>query len=244
MRTAIIASIILAQAFYSFGFLTNPVGLSQAKNFGINQPNLVTFQSRIQATNDVVSANSEASIATLDEKTRWKMRVVLNDMRTAQGKKVDETFIANIRFSETEGYEPPQGTCAQVEKGTIDISESSDIERLKVTNGRWKLSEDPDDRKDGLWIWGLFKEPLYPFLLFQFDMDMVDLPGEDGDFIKATSLFAMINHKRKDGEGVVLNSPTVLTTRVYKDMKADLLGVAKVEVYDEFQVGQLYFTPV
>ncbi len=24
-------------------------------------------------------------------------------------------------------------------------------------SNRWKLSEDPNDRRDGLWIWGLFK---------------------------------------------------------------------------------------
>jgi hypothetical protein len=24
-------------------------------------------------------------------------------------------------------------------------------------SNRWTLSEDPNDRKDGLWIWGLFK---------------------------------------------------------------------------------------
>ena len=31
---------------------------------------------------------------------------------------------------------------------------------------RWMLSEDKNDRKDGLWIWGLFEEPKYPYLYF------------------------------------------------------------------------------
>lgn len=32
---------------------------------------------------------------------------------------------------------------------------------------RWILSEGEDRRSAGLWIWGLFEEPLYPFLLLQ-----------------------------------------------------------------------------
>ncbi len=32
---------------------------------------------------------------------------------------------------------------------------------------RWTLSEAEDTRGAGLWVWGLFKEPLYPFLLLQ-----------------------------------------------------------------------------
>lgn len=32
---------------------------------------------------------------------------------------------------------------------------------------RWTLSEAEDERGAGLWVWGLFEEPLYPFLLLQ-----------------------------------------------------------------------------
>lgn len=32
---------------------------------------------------------------------------------------------------------------------------------------RWILSEGEDRRSAGFWIWGLFEEPLYPFLLLQ-----------------------------------------------------------------------------
>lgn len=32
---------------------------------------------------------------------------------------------------------------------------------------RWTLSEAEDTRGAGLWVWGLFKDPLYPFLLLQ-----------------------------------------------------------------------------
>ena len=36
--------------------------------------------------------------------------------------------------------------------------------------GVWTLSEDKDDRKDGLWIWGLFEEPKYPYIYFYLDI--------------------------------------------------------------------------
>lgn len=36
--------------------------------------------------------------------------------------------------------------------------------------GIWTLSEDKEDRKDGLWVWGLFEEPKYPFLYFYLDI--------------------------------------------------------------------------
>ena len=51
--------------------------------------------------------------------------------------------------------------------------------RLGEQPAQWSLSEDPEDRKDSLWIWGLFSDPLYPFLLFQLDLAApVDFPEE------------------------------------------------------------------
>ena len=37
---------------------------------------------------------------------------------------------------------------------------------LEFGDSRGKPTEDP---KDGLWVWGLFKEPLYPFMLLQWN---------------------------------------------------------------------------
>lgn len=34
---------------------------------------------------------------------------------------------------------------------------------------RWTLSEEETERSAGLWVWGLFREPLYPFLLLQME---------------------------------------------------------------------------
>lgn len=100
------------------------------------------------------------------------------------------------------------------------------------------LSEDPDERKDGLWVWGLFKEPLYPFMLLQLETEEFDLPGEEGDSILPLKLFAQINHYRDEEKGVIL-SQAALNIREVETMKADPLGAATVDVYEEVSVGQL-----
>ena len=43
---------------------------------------------------------------------------------------------------------------------------------------RWTLSEAEDTRGAGLWVWGLFKDPLYPFLLLQVNNEeIVSVPA-------------------------------------------------------------------
>lgn len=174
-----------------------------------------------------------AEKATLTDETTWKLRLVLRGMETEKGKKVDEIFRVDAHFLEEEGYEPPQGVVAQL---------SSEGDRLKITKSRWQLSEDPDDRKDGLWIWGLFKEPLYPFLLLQLETAAIPLAGEDQDVIKPLQLYAQINHRRDDERGVVLEASELKIRRV-TTIKADPFGVAKVDVYDEMGVGTLSVLP-
>jgi hypothetical protein len=98
------------------------------------------------------------SITTFTDETIWNIRLLLQGLPTEKGKKVDEFFTFKARFVQEDGFEPPQG------KLQVEGDEET---RLKITNSRWTLSEDPNDKKDSLWIWGLFKEPLYPFLLLQ-----------------------------------------------------------------------------
>ena len=76
------------------------------------------------------------------------------------------------------------------------------------------MSEDKDDRKDGLWIWGLFEEPKYPFLYFYMNIyDSVVLPsGEEeplfnGDGIPGNRLNFRCNHAIEEGQGTVLSNP-------------------------------------
>ena len=62
---------------------------------------------------------------------------------------------ASVRFAEVEGYEPPQGQMlveSCMPEGALSLGQQK---------AQWLLSEDPEDRGDSLWIWGLFKEPLY-----------------------------------------------------------------------------------
>lgn len=154
------------------------------------------------------------------------------------------------KFIEEEGYEPPQGEVLQlfsVDATTDENNTDDEIEKIPlpsnsqmtVRSGRWTLSEDPNDRKDSLWIWGLFKEPLYPFMLLQFEVEEIALPGEDNDTIKPFKLFAQINHSRGDNGEVILSSVTDLTVREIETMKADPFGAAKIDLFENVVVGKL-----
>ena len=94
--------------------------------------------------------------ALLDSTTLWRISITL----TKSGSKSIDC-IARVRFVEDRNYEPPQGRIFVEDdfNGLIKVDE-------KGYAGSWTLSEDKDDRKDGLWIWGLFQEPKYPFLYF------------------------------------------------------------------------------
>jgi len=88
----------------------------------------------------------------------------------------------------------------------------------------------------------LNKEPLYPFLLLQFEVEEIILPGKE-DSIKPFTLFAQINHKRGENGEVILSSVTDLTIREKEMMKADPFGAAKVELYESVVVGKLQLQP-
>jgi hypothetical protein len=182
-----------------------------------------------------LEATATGKKSTLTEHTTWRLRFVLQGVMTKKGKKVDEIFVATCKFLEEDGYEPPQGALQQVELTS---------DRLKVTASYWKLSEDPNDRKDGLWIWGLFKEPLYPFMLLQLETAAVPLSGnanadgEDVDEILPLQLYAQINHSRDSEMGVILEGAE-LNVRQMETMKADPFGVSMVDVFEERNVGTL-----
>jgi hypothetical protein len=162
----------------------------------------------------------------------WSLRLLLKSVPTEQGKKIDQMFVIKARFIEEEGYEPPQGSIEQQIEG--------DGTTLHITKSRWVLSEDPNDRKDSLWVWGLLKEPMYPFMLLQLETSKFELPGEGGDAILPLKLFAQINHARDKEKGVIL-SPAELKVREMETVKADPIGAATVDLYEEVSVGQLTF---
>ena len=185
------------------------------------------------------TTSSSASNPTLTEETTWKLRFVLRGVSTAKRKKVDEIFVISGSFVEEEGYEPPQGSFVQ----KIDSAESEGPTRLKLAKSRWQLSEDPNDRKDGLWVWGLFKEPLYPFMLLKLETESIPLSGSDDDSILPLQLFAQVDHRRDDA-AVILGATTELKVRQMETVQADLFGVATADIYQEVSVGSLSIQPV
>jgi hypothetical protein len=208
----------------------------------------MSFTSRLWASSS--SSSAATTKATLSDETVWKLSVVLRSVETEQGKKVNDIFTLNVNFIEEDGYEPPQGLVQQV------VRSDQNQDRLVITSGRWKLSEDPNDRKDGLWVWGLFKEPLYPFMLLQMETQAIPLPGRGSksndedetaqavhDAIKPLTLYAQINHKRDDKLGVVLQSASDLNVRQVETIKADPFGAAKVDIYEDVSVGTITIQP-
>jgi hypothetical protein len=180
------------------------------------------------------------ALTTLTEATTWNVRLVLRGAATERGKKVNEIFTLAAQFVEEEGYEPPQGSLQQVPKPN---------DRLTIATSRWILSEDPSERKDGLWVWGLFKEPLYPYLLLQMETARIPLPGSGGagdgsdeDAIVPLKLYAQIRHKREKDVGVVLEG-SQLSLRVVETVKADPFGAAKVDLYNNLEVGTISIQP-
>jgi len=176
--------------------------------------------------------------ATLTEETTWRLRFSLNGVPTKNGRKVGELFNVDVQFIEEEGYEPPQGSVKQILRASTEDAESN-VQYLKVSGGRWQLSEDPEDRKDGLWIWGLFKEPQYPFMLLQINTEEYKLSGNEGDAIEPLTLYAQINHKRDKDTGEVELDASTLNIREIESIKADPFGAAKVDIYEEVKCGQI-----
>lgn len=206
------------------------------------------------STNTAVSSTALYAATTLTEKTTlsdattWEFRFSLKGLPTEKGKRVDEIFATKVHFIEEEGYEPPQGFVQQLATQQQDSEEgdenNGDARLFSIVQSRWQLSEDPTERKDGLWVWGLFKEPLYPFLLLQLETEKIPLAGEEEDSILPLKLFAQLTHQRDEDAGVLLSNSNDLKVRVVETMKADPFGAATVDVYEEVSIGNLQIQPI
>lgn len=164
-------------------------------------------------------AEMDGDVRTLTPATSWRVKLDL----TAPGAASPVTITASIRFAEEEGYEPPQGALL------VESCVPENALKLGEQKARWLLSEDPEDRKDSLWIWGLFSDPLYPFLLFELELTE-PLALADGVSVPAGPLYFQVDHRRKDGK-VVLGEGAV-TYKVSEKLAADLVGLSAV-TYDE-----------
>mmetsp|Transcript_30513 Transcript_30513/g.93302 ORF Transcript_30513/g.93302 Transcript_30513/m.93302 type:complete len:203 (-) Transcript_30513:330-938(-) len=164
----------------------------------------------------------------LSPATSWRLQLELDTPGSAE--KVLVT--AAVRFREEEGYEPPQGflrvdSC--LPEGLLPTGEAP---------GRWMLSEDPEDRKDSLWIWGLFKEPLYPFILFSLPCAEIQLAN--GKAIPAGTLYIQAEHRRDPRAGVLLGEGKV-TYKVAQQLDADLLGLSGFTYNEPIACGSSKF---
>ena len=149
---------------------------------------------------------------------RWRLNFALPgyDTRTS--------VIAE--FDDLVGYEPPQGQLMLV-----------DDEGGRRAAGSWKLSEDPEDKKDGLWVWGLFEEPLYPFLLLALDSDQIGLP-EGG------RLAVQMGHKARPGEDQQLLGSGSVAVRRKESVAADRMGISKAVLDMDTNIGTVSAQPV
>jgi hypothetical protein len=94
----------------------------------------------------------------------------------------------------------------------------------------------------GFGVWGLFKEPLYPFLILQLETDRIPVPGDDNDTIKPLKLYAQVGHERVKEVGAIL-SGSELKVRETDRVKADPFGASFVDIYEEVSVGNLQIQP-
>ena len=141
---------------------------------------------------------------TLTAATTWRLSLSID---APGADEPAEPLIATVVFEEDEGFEPPQGTLAvqaTLPEGVLASGVETDLYgRIKRTQ-RWTLSEDPDDPKDSLWIWGLFKEPLYPFIL-----PSLKLETEWAGLSAGTEIYLQGEHRRDPNEGTRLGEGTL-----------------------------------
>jgi len=187
---------------------------------------VTTWEAPVEVFGD---AGGKASTRALTPASSWKVKLDLKAPSSAH----TVTITGTVRFAEEEGYEPPQG------KLSVDSCLPEGSLRLGEQPAQWSLSEDPEDRKDSLWIWGLFSDPLYPFLLFQLDLAApVDFP-EEGVCIPAGPLYFQVDHRRKDG-AVQLGEGDV-TYKVSEQLQADLVGLSDFTYNEPVPCGRIRF---
>ena len=167
--------------------------------------------------------------ASLTAATLWRLSLSLKK----EGSSAPATDVTvNLRFEEEPGYEPPQGQLivdSCIPEGALQCGQPPRGRQL------WKLSEDPNDPKDSLWIWGLFKEPLYPFILFSLGV----CSGSELALADGSRLFLQCTHK---GDGGL----TALTTgdvsiRVPTEQNADLVGLSQFTYQEPVPFGSARF---
>lgn len=186
----------------------------------------------------MVAAASDG-FATLDAGTDWRLVLTVSPPSTTESAadipsdapKVNVAL--RVQFLEEQGYEPPSGTLKVLEdeRGFLNTAAGDGA-------FRWQLSEeegtDPLD-KGGLWIWGLFKEPLYPLLRLELDTNGLNWPS--GAQFPAGRLNVTLPHSRSKTRGTVLSSGSLAVRQVVQ-YDADLVGLSKANVLELRPCGE------
>ena len=173
---------------------------------------------------------ADAGLPSLTPSTEWRFDATFDNLKTDSGRTVlTQRVLGRGKFVEEEGYEPPRG------KIVFEGEAGGSFE-----GGKWALSEDPNDRKDGLWVWGLFKEPLYPFILLSLDVGAIASLGEElTDQIPAFTANAQMRHVRDKKTGAVELKRSPLTLKKVTVQKADLAGLASFEYVENMSAGSI-----
>lgn len=178
-----------------------------------------------------------ASLPSLTSDSTWRLQFEFfsgkDDSTTP-----DRVITSKVKFVLDEGYEPPQGLIEIVEDLEGMFSAVETTATGVQMNNRWTLEEDPNEKSAGLWIWGLFEDPLYPYLVFSMDVNRIDVADGGKYHIPSGTLFAEVKHQRGSKSGSVLTDG-VLSFKVTKTYQADLVGLSKVTVGEPNQCGRL-----
>mmetsp|Transcript_36301 Transcript_36301/g.34308 ORF Transcript_36301/g.34308 Transcript_36301/m.34308 type:complete len:254 (-) Transcript_36301:88-849(-) len=199
---------------------------------GFNSNNVISRNRGVRL--QTMMSDKKLPKALLDSSTLWRISLTLSKPGCAS---IDA--IARLRFIEDRNFEPPQGRIFVEDdfNGLIRVDE-------KGYAGSWTLSEDKDDRKDGLWIWGLFAEPKYPFLYFSLGIfksimlpSGLEKPIWDGEGVPNDRLNIRFAHERDPVKGAVLTD-AVMEYQITELRKADPFGVGgTINVGDKFTAG-------
>ncbi|KAG5182755.1 hypothetical protein JKP88DRAFT_199167 [Tribonema minus] len=182
---------------------------------------------------------SRSKPATLDRSTPWRLFLSVRDPEGPENGATTDIAVV-VRFVEEPGFEPPQGRVEVLEENRYVRADQGPF-------ARWTLSEDPDDRKDSLWIWGLFRQLPFPFLLFQLEIDEIPLGGTGADgvarVIPAGKLYAKVPHKFEKETGSQLRAGDV-GVKYTNIVSADLAGLATADIGEVKPCGTVRFTPL
>ena len=252
------------------------VARSKSAHITIARGSNYRYPSPLLASSGIETTTSVSSLPTLSSDTTWMIRLTLRNIKTQQGRTItNQMYVINGKFIPEENYEPPQGSFVQQPTSTTttpteattttvavpssSASASSDS-TMQITSSRWILSEDPNDRKDGLWIWGLFQQPLYPYLLLSLETKPIEIrnSGDTLDYIPALQLYVQLDHncnrdtgsvsllkKRTSSDSTTTSSGSnyELMIRQKEIIAADPLSLSKVEIYEEVSIGTISIQP-